>query len=71
MYDLDKMVVPLGFPLLKRHFDSWNLFQEPTHGIDMVKLWREVLQDKSRTQQYQQSSTEHRRYILNCMSEVE
>ena len=33
------------------------------YGIDMVKLWREVLQDKSQTQQYQQSSTEHRRYV--------
>jgi len=66
MYDLDKLVVPLGFPLLTRHFSSWNPFKDPTHGIDVVKLWKEVLQDHSQTQ-YTQNSNGQRRYgyILN------
>ncbi|XP_066910452.1 tuftelin-interacting protein 11-like [Clytia hemisphaerica] len=59
LYDLDKLVVPLGFPLLTRHFSSWNPFKDPTHGIDVVKLWKEVLQDNHQTQ-YTQSNNEQR-----------
>ena len=49
LYDLDKLVVPLGFPLMARHFSFWQPFVKPTYGIDVVKLWKSVLEEKKDT----------------------
>lgn len=45
MYDLEKLVIPLGFPLLIRHFSTWQPFTDPVYGIEVVKLWKEVLEE--------------------------
>ena len=63
MYDLDKLVIPLGFPLLTRHFTSWNPFTDPAYGIDVVKLWKEVLQDKDTANEYPRDLNEQRRFL--------
>lgn len=45
LYGLEKLVIPLGFPLLSRHFSAWHPFINPTYGIDVVKLWKNVLEE--------------------------
>ena len=46
MYSLDNLIVPLGFPLLQKHFASWRPLSEQHYGLDVVRLWKEVLDEK-------------------------
>ncbi len=46
MYSLDSLVVPLGFPLLQNHFRAWRPLSEQHYGLDVVRLWKEVLEEK-------------------------
>ncbi|XP_012559008.1 tuftelin-interacting protein 11 isoform X1 [Hydra vulgaris] len=55
LYNLDKLVVPLGFPLLARHFSSWQPFSEPTHGIEYVKLWKNVLESEQKNIEFEKT----------------
>ena len=38
--------MPLGFPLLQKHFASWRPLSEQHYGLDVVRLWKEVLDEK-------------------------
>ena len=46
MYSLDSLVVPLGFPLFQKHFETWRPLSEQAYGLDVVRLWKEVLEEK-------------------------
>merc|ERR1712013_266865 len=49
MYNLENIVVPLGYPLLTRHFASWQPLCDPLYGIEVVKLWKQLLEKKKDT----------------------
>ena len=46
MYSLDNLIVPLGFPLFQKHFETWRPLSEQHYGLDVVRLWKEVLEEK-------------------------
>eukprot|EP00794_Sanderia_malayensis_P003562 gene3562-4067_t len=46
MYSLDCLVIPLGFPLLQNHFKAWRPLTEQHYGRDVVRLWRDLLEEK-------------------------
>merc|ERR1719354_612043 len=47
LYSLESLVVPLGYPLLTRHFATWQPLQDPLYGLDVVKLWKQLLEEKN------------------------
>ncbi|XP_065053922.1 tuftelin-interacting protein 11-like [Rhopilema esculentum] len=73
MYSLDNLIVPLGFPLFQKHFETWRPLSEQHFGLDVVRLWKEVLEEKqpvgySRDQQGQKSMNPFEKIIWDvCM----
>ena len=63
MYSLDKLVIPLGFPLLTRHFGNWQPFTDPTYGIEVVKLWKDVLEEEKNSMDFTNETNEKRRFV--------
>lgn len=61
MYDLEKLVIPLGFPLLVRHFVTWHPFTDATYGIEVVKLWKEVLQEEQNNMDFSNRQSNEQR----------
>lgn len=46
MYDLASLAEPLVFSLLRNHFQGWNPILNPTHGLEVMVRWQEILQRK-------------------------
>lgn len=46
MYDLASLAEPLVFSLLRNHFEGWNPHANPSHGLEVMVRWREILEKK-------------------------
>ncbi|XP_074623013.1 tuftelin-interacting protein 11-like [Acropora palmata] len=46
MYDLSSLAEPLVFSLLRNHFQGWNPLVDPSHGLEVMVRWQEILEKK-------------------------
>ena len=44
-YNLSMLAVALVSPILKREFSIWNPLKSPEHGIEIVKTWKNILEE--------------------------
>ncbi|KAK1392074.1 Septin and tuftelin-interacting protein [Heracleum sosnowskyi] len=42
---LPGIVCSFAIPLFKRYFQGWNPLQDPTYGLEVVSLWKNLLQE--------------------------
>lgn len=46
MYDLASLAEPLVFSLVRKYFEGWNPLVNPSHGLEVMVRWREILERK-------------------------
>ncbi|XP_041352059.1 tuftelin-interacting protein 11-like [Gigantopelta aegis] len=47
MYDMSALAIALVFPLMKRFFEKWQPFEDPSFGVNTMHEWRLLLDDQN------------------------